>query len=77
QALLVDRKALEEAQHANDVVKCQEILQSVFRTDVRAIVAEARLRSGAPLDPLSLYRKLNVREQLVKERGAVTIATGL
>lgn len=77
QALLVDRKALEEAQDGNDVVKCQEILQSVFRTDVRALVAEARLRSGASLDPLSLYRSLHVRERLVKERGAVTIATGL
>ena len=77
QALLVDRKALNEAQKANDVVKCQEILQSVFRTDVRAIVAEARLRSGASLDPISQYRSLNVRDHLVKERGALTIATGL
>ncbi|HXH99461.1 MAG TPA: hypothetical protein VNI52_04280 [Sphingobacteriaceae bacterium] len=77
QALLVDRKALNEAQEANDVVKCQEILQSVFRTDVRAIVAEARLRSGASLDPISQYRSLNVRDHLVKERGALTIATGL
>ncbi|MEJ7778533.1 MAG: sugar isomerase [Daejeonella sp.] len=77
QALLVDRKALKEAQDSNDVVKCQEILQSVFRTDVRALVAEARLRSGASLDPLSLYRNLHVRERLIKERGAVTIATGL
>lgn len=77
QALLVDRKALKEAQDSNDVVKCQEILQSVFRTDVRALVAEARIRSGASLDPLSLYRNLHVRERLVKERGAVTVATGL
>ncbi len=77
QALLVDRKALKEAQENNDVVKCQEILQTVFRTDVRALVAEARLRSGGALDPLSLYRSLHVRESLIKERGAVTIATGL
>lgn len=77
QALLVDRKALEKAQNENDTVRCQEILQAVFRTDVRAIVAEARLRSGAALNPVELYRSLGVRNQLIKERGAVTVATGL
>ncbi|WP_304067079.1 TIM barrel protein [Pedobacter glucosidilyticus] len=77
QALLVDRKALQQAQEENDTVKCQEILQNVFRTDVRAIVAEARLRSGAALDPVAAYRKLAVRQELIKERGAVTVATGL
>ena len=77
QALLVDRKALIRAQDENDTVKCQELLQSVFRTDVRAIVAEARLRAGASLNPIALYRSLGVRDQLVKERGAVTVATGL
>ncbi len=77
QALLVDRKALASAQNENDTVKCQELLQSVFRTDVRAIVAEARLRSGGSLNPLALYRSLSVRDKLTKERGAMTLATGL
>ena len=77
QALLVDRKALTQAQNENDTVKCQEILQSVFRTDVRAIIAEARLRSGASLNPVGLYRSLKVRDQLLRERGAVSVATGL
>jgi L-rhamnose isomerase/sugar isomerase len=77
QALLVDRKALQQAQEENDTVKCQELLQHVFRTDVRAIVAEARLRSGAALDPVGAYRKFAVREALIRERGAVTVATGL
>ena len=45
QALLVDRKKLTDAQNNNDVVTAQEILQNAFRTDVRALVAEARLRS--------------------------------
>src|SRR6187401_1451512 len=56
QALLVDAAALEEAQQENDVVACQEILQHTFRSDLRAIVAEARLRAGAALAPLNLYR---------------------
>ena len=77
QALLIDRKKLNEAQQNNDVVTAQEILQNIFRTDVRAIVAEARLRSGGAINPLQLFRQLKIREQLVKERGAKTVATGL
>lgn len=77
QALLVDSKALEQARQENDVVRCQEILQNAFRTDVRAIVAEARLRSDAALNPVQLYRDLKVRERLVGERGQKTVATGL
>ncbi len=59
------------------LLQCQEILQDTFRTDVRSLVAEARLRSGGALDPLKLFRSLKVREQLAKERGHMTIATGL
>ena len=77
QALLVERKKLEEAQNNNDVVVAQEILQKAFRTDVRSIVAEARLRAGGALDPLAVYRNEKVRENLIKERGLKTFATGL
>ncbi|SOD81628.1 TIM barrel protein [Spirosoma fluviale] len=77
QALLVDREALEEAREANDAVRAQEILQDAFRTDVRPLVAEARRRAGASLNPLGLYRQLDVRQHLIGERGAKTVATGL
>ncbi|RAJ21030.1 L-rhamnose isomerase/sugar isomerase [Pedobacter cryoconitis] len=77
QALLVDKEALSIAQHENDTVRCQEILQHAFRTDARAIVQEARLRSGGAGKPLALYRQLKVREKLIAARGAKTIATGL
>lgn len=77
QALSVDRKALEIAQQENDVVRAQEILQNAFRTDVRALVAEARLRSGAALNPIGLYRDFEVRKNLIAERGLKTVATGL
>lgn len=76
QALLVDRKALNAAQDNNDVAKAQEILQHTFRSDLRAIVAEARLRAGAALSPIGLYRDLEVRNNLVNHRGK-TVATGL
>jgi L-rhamnose isomerase/sugar isomerase len=77
QALLVDRAALEAAREANDVVRCQEILQAVFRTDVRALVAQARLELGGALDPIALFRQEKMREQLIESRGAKTVATGL
>jgi L-rhamnose isomerase/sugar isomerase len=77
QALLVDRGELSEVQNGNDVVAAQEILQTAFRTDVRPLVAEARLRNKGAIDPLSVYRNEKIREHLIKERGAKTVATGL
>lgn len=77
QALLINQDQLDAAREENDVVAAQEILQNAFRTDVRSIVAEARMRAGGALDPLGLFRSMNVREQLSRERGNTTIATGL
>jgi L-rhamnose isomerase/sugar isomerase len=77
QALLVDAKELDAARQSNDVVKAQEILQNAYRTDVRPLVAEARLRAGGALDPLATFRSLKGREGLIKERGLQTVATGL
>ena len=77
QALLLDRTQLNKAQENNDVVAAQEILQNTFRTDLRALVAEARLRAGGALDPIAFYRNNKIRASLIKERGANTIATGL
>ena len=76
-ALLVDRAALNEAQENNDVVRAQEILKETFHTDVRSILAEARLRSGGALQPLQFFREEKIREALTKERGTKNIATGL
>jgi L-rhamnose isomerase/sugar isomerase len=77
QALSVDRKALEIAQNENDTVRCQEILQNAFRTDVRALVSEASLRAGGAINPIQVFRNLKVRENLIGERGFKTVATGL
>jgi L-rhamnose isomerase/sugar isomerase len=68
QALLIDRKALEAAQESNDAVKAQEIMQDAFRTDVRPLLAEARLSKGGAIDPVSMYREANCRATLEKER---------
>ncbi|MBC7828928.1 MAG: sugar isomerase [Chitinophagaceae bacterium] len=77
QALLVDTRALHAAQESNDVALAQEILQQAYRTDVRPLVAEARLQAGGSLQPLQLVRSLKVRENLIRERGQKTVATGL
>lgn len=77
QALLVNAQELEDARQDNDVVRAQEILQNAFRTDVRPLVAEARLRAGAALQPIDVFRRLRTRDQLIKERGLKTVATGL
>ena len=76
-ALLVNQDALKTAQLNNDVVKCQEILQDAYRTDVRPLLAKARVDLGGALNPIQAYRSLDVRNSLIKERGKNTVATGL
>ena len=76
-ALLVDQKLLKAAQQYNDVVKCQEIIQNAYRTDVRPLLQKARLARGGALNPIETYRILNVRGELIKKRGLNTVATGL
>jgi L-rhamnose isomerase / sugar isomerase len=77
QALLIDRYALAGAQHENDVTGAQEVLQKAFRTDVRPLLAEVRLRKQACLEPLTLFRELKVRDQLVNARGHKSRSSGL
>ncbi|GAB3905032.1 TIM barrel protein [Mucilaginibacter boryungensis] len=77
QALLVDKKKLVQAQLNNDAALAQEVLQQAYRTDVRPLVAESRLRAGGALDPIGAFRDMQVRSNLIKERGEKTVATGL
>ena len=77
QALLINTELLKKAQQQNDVAQAQEILQAAYRTDVRPLLAEARLRAGGVLQPLAFIRELKVRELLISARGKETVATGL
>lgn len=77
QALIIDRDALEKAQAENDATQAQEILQHAYRTDVRPLLAEARLQAGAALHPVAFYREQKIRQELIKQRGEKTFATGL
>ncbi|MBI1173166.1 L-rhamnose catabolism isomerase [bacterium] len=71
QASLVDRKALAEAQAANDVLAAHRMLKQAYLTDVSPILAEARVRQGGALDPIAAYRASGYRAAKAKERPAV------
>jgi L-rhamnose isomerase/sugar isomerase len=76
-ALLVEYEALKEAQQKNDVTRCQSLLQDAFRTDVRPLVKESIYQSGGALDALAAYRELDIRNQLIAQRGKDSKSTGL
>lgn len=75
-ALLVDRIALEEAQNDNDVVRAEELLRDIFAIDTRPLVAEAARQGGGALDPIGVFRHLEVRRTLIAKRGK-SVAVGL
>ncbi len=77
QALVVDRDALRAAQADNDAALGQQLLQDAFRTDVRPLLAEARVRGGGALRPLHAYREFGYRANAISQRGSETAATGL
>lgn len=77
QALILDGKSLSAAQQNNDVTFAQEVMQDAFRTDVRPLVAESRRIMNSALHPINTYRHLKVRKELIRERGADTLSTGL
>ena len=62
QSALVDRAGLRHLQESNDVHASAQALKQAFRTDVSAILAMARLRSGAAIDPVACYRSSGYRE---------------
>jgi L-rhamnose isomerase/sugar isomerase len=71
QALLVDRDALAGFQDANDALMATQTLKRAFTTDVGAILARARLRRGAAIDPVETFRASRYREAVARRRPAV------
>ncbi|MEK7677857.1 MAG: TIM barrel protein [Verrucomicrobiota bacterium] len=67
-ALLVDRAALADFQDKNDVVMAEQALKAAYETDVGPILAEARRRKKAALDPIAAYRSSGYRERRGRER---------
>ncbi len=71
QALLVDREQLSGLQQGNDVMQAQQALKRAFTTDVQPILAEARRRKGAAIEPIALYRRSGYRAACARRRPPV------
>ena len=68
-ALLVDRKALREAQQNGDIVAAEELLQAAYQTDVRPLLALVRTEMGTGPDPLAAFRASGYLEKIRKSQG--------
>ncbi|KQS81395.1 sugar isomerase [Rhizobium sp. Leaf384] len=76
QALLVDRAALDGYQDENDALMASDTLKRAFRTDVEAILAEARRRDGGAINPIAAYRASGYRQRIGAERPAARAGGG-
>jgi L-rhamnose isomerase/sugar isomerase len=76
QALLVDRAALDGFQEANDALMATLTLKRAFTTDVGPVLALARLRAGAAVDPIATYRAAGYRAKAAAARPAVQAGGG-
>ncbi len=74
QAWLVDRDALAGYQEANDVLMAERMLKEAFETDVTPLVAEARLRQQAALNPIAAFRASGYRDLASERRASVVYA---
>lgn len=67
-ALLVNYKALAQAQARDDLVEAERILQDAYLTDVRPLLAEYRRARKLPPDPLLAFRDSGYIERVSRER---------
>jgi L-rhamnose isomerase/sugar isomerase len=75
-ALLIDRKALTEAQLSGDVLGAHRIVMAAFNTDVRPLLAEWRRARNLPEDPFAAHRDSDYRRAIMRDRGVATAASG-
>jgi L-rhamnose isomerase/sugar isomerase len=67
-ALLVDRKALNEARHSGDIVGAHRTLFDAYATDVRPLCARVREELGAAPHPIAAFRESGYAERVAEER---------
>jgi L-rhamnose isomerase/sugar isomerase len=75
-ALLVDRMALREVQEDGDVLGAYRVLLAAYETDVRPLLAEARVRQGREPDPIAAFRASGYAERVASERVASLTNSG-
>src|SRR5258708_664579 len=71
-ALLVDRKALRDAQASGDVLGAHRILLAAYDYDVRPLLAQVRHEMGVQPDPIAPYRAANYAQKVAAERGSAS-----
>lgn len=76
QALLVDRASLDGFQDANDPLQASQTLKRAYTTDVAPILATARARKGAAIDPVAAYRASGYRAAVSRIRPAKSGGSG-
>jgi L-rhamnose isomerase/sugar isomerase len=72
-ALLVDRRALAEAQLAGDILGGHELLLRAYQTDARPLCGYVRERSGAAPDPIAAFRASGYVARTAEQRGGVRV----
>ena len=75
-ALLVDYKALSQAQLSGDVLGAHRILLDAFDTDVRPLLEQIRIEMGLRPDPIAAYRADKYAQKVAAERGTDSGAGG-
>lgn len=75
-ALLVNRENLYGFQESNDALMASQTLKNAYNTDVSPILAMARYRKGAAVNPLQTYRASNYRKHAAELRPRDPNATG-
>jgi L-rhamnose isomerase / sugar isomerase len=67
-ALMVDRAALDKAQHDGDVLGANAVLMDAYNCDVRPLLADLRRDLGLDPDPLAAYARSGYGAQIALER---------
>jgi L-rhamnose isomerase/sugar isomerase len=75
-ALLIDRRRLQDAQRAGDVLEAHRVLLEAYESDVRPLLQEARARLGIELDPIAALRSSEYSQRIARERGKSAAAGG-
>lgn len=70
QALLVERGKLAGFQDSNDALMASQTLKRAFTTDVQPILARARQKKNAAIDPIDVYRNSGYRAACAARRPA-------
>src|SRR5690554_2027971 len=65
-ALLIDWRALAEAQAEGDVLRAEAILQDAFESDVRPLLAKVREEQGLDPDPMAAYLESDYPQRILQ-----------